>query len=280
MISEFEKQLILEQAYVPEHSVELMQILSEKDPGLIEGFFFLHKRDHIILVGYPVGRAFRLVELENVITKLINEFNPVSISLISPELPKNTLLHNLEKDEYYTLQLVNHTTRARLVRLVQKARETAYFELDQRFTPQHEALVQEFMRRVTLPPRIKALYLRTGEFLAKSKDGYVLNAWDQKKRLIAFLVVDTAPKEFSIYVLGCYSKINYVPWASDMLFFHMIELSKAHGKNYIHLGLGVNDGIRQFKKKWGGVPELTYHSCDIQVKKPTIWETIYSFVKR
>ncbi|MFZ3090961.1 MAG: hypothetical protein WA240_10125 [Nitrospirota bacterium] len=32
----------------------------------------------------------------------------------------------------------------------------------------------------------------------------------------------------------------------------MINLAKEHGKGYINLGLGVNNGIRRFKEKWGG----------------------------
>jgi hypothetical protein len=38
----------------------------------------------------------------------------------------------------------------------------------------------------------------------------------------------------------------------------MINLSKENSKGYIHLGLGVNEGIRRFKEKWGGVPFLKY----------------------
>jgi hypothetical protein len=42
----------------------------------------------------------------------------------------------------------------------------------------------------------------------------------------------------------------------------MIELTRGHSKNEINLGLGVNEGIRRFKEKWGGVPFLTYEECE------------------
>jgi hypothetical protein len=31
---------------------------------------------------------------------------------------------------------------------------------------------------------------------------------------------------------------------------------------FLHLGLGVNAGIRRFKEKWGGAPTLAYEFCE------------------
>jgi hypothetical protein len=42
----------------------------------------------------------------------------------------------------------------------------------------------------------------------------------------------------------------------------MIELTREQGKKEINLGLGVNEGIRRFKEKWGGVPFLNYEECE------------------
>ena len=39
---------------------------------------------------------------------------------------------------------------------------------------------------------------------------------------------------------------------SDALFSEMIDISRQHRKQYVHLGLGVSDGVRRFKEKWGG----------------------------
>jgi hypothetical protein len=45
------------------------------------------------------------------------------------------------------------------------------------------------------------------------------------------------------YVIGCHSKKNYVQGASDFLCHEMVEMSVEYGKKYVHLGLGVNEGI-------------------------------------
>ena len=74
--------------------------------------------------------------------------------------------------------------------------------------------------------------------------------------------MDLGAKNFSAYILGSHSKKHYVPHASDLLFLEMINLTREEGKNSINLGLGVNEGIRRFKEKWGGKPFLRYEFCE------------------
>ncbi len=143
----------------------------------------------------------------------------------------------------------------------------------------HQELNLEFVERVKPPPRVRELLFKMGAFVSQVRDSIVLSARDKNNNLAAFYVVDLAPQNFSTYVIGCHSKKNYVPGASDLLLFETIKISKEYDKNYIHLGLGVNKGIRQFKKKWGGKPTLQYEMCEIVVKKPSVLDTIVATQK-
>jgi hypothetical protein len=49
----------------------------------------------------------------------------------------------------------------------------------------------------------------------------------------------------------------------------MVRLAQSEGKAAINLGLGINDGIRRFKEKWGGVPFLPYQSAFVH-RKPSL----------
>jgi len=105
-------------------------------------------------------------------------------------------------------------------------------------------------------------------YVHHSKSSLVLSAWDKKGKLSAFNVVDLSAREFTTYLLGCHSKKHYVPHASDLLFHEMIRLSRESGKRTLHLGIGVNEGIRRFKEKWGGTPCLDYHFCECHYERP------------
>jgi hypothetical protein len=106
-----------------------------------------------------------------------------------------------------------------------------------------------------------------------SKTSFVLNARDKQKKLSAYYVIELGAEEFATYVVGCFSRENYVAHASDLLFYEMTNLAKEYYKAYIHLGLGVNAGIRRFKEKWGGFPFLKYESGErvSETQGPLSW---------
>ena len=86
----------------------------------------------------------------------------------------------------------------------------------------------------------------------------LFDALDAEGRVTASLLLDFAPERFVSYVIGAHSRSHYAPHATDLLFKVMLEAARAEGREEIQLGLGVNEGITRFKRKWGGVPALPY----------------------
>lgn len=276
MISPEQKSYILTRAYIPEHSVDLMTSISGGEPYLIEDYFCCLKDDWMIVIGYPLERKFVLHAFKLFIDDINQKFAPTYLSLIAPQLPPPIAAscRERERDHYYTLDVPTGKIRSRLRRAVEKAEHLLTVRRSSEMERAHEELMQEFTERVKPAPRVRELLFRMPHFVGHAKDCLVLNAWDKKNNLVAFYVVDLAPDHFSTYVIGCHSKKNYVPGASDLLQFETIEISKEHGKHYIHLGLGVSKGIRQFKKKWGGVATQPYELCEIVRKKGPMLDKI------
>jgi hypothetical protein len=274
MITAEEEKYILTHAYIPEHLVGLMTRVSGGEPFLVDDYFYCRKGDWIIIVGYPLQHDFIINEFETVFNNLKKKYRPKYVSLVAPELPLSVTdsCRERESDYYYTLDIENITISSRLKRLVNKTLKSLKIEHSNHFRKDNSELSLEFIERVDPSPRVKELLLKMPEYVSHSSNSIVLNAWDYKDNLTAFYIVDLWAKNFSTYVIGCHSKINYVPGASDLLFFEMIKKSKEYAKNYIHLGLGVNKGIRQFKKKWGGIPSHKYEMCELVMRKPSIFD--------
>jgi hypothetical protein len=274
MITAEEEKYILTHAYIPEHLVGLMTRVSGGEPFLVDDYFYCRKGDWIIIVGYPLQHDFIINEFETVFNNLKKKYRPKYVSLVAPELPLSVTdsCRERESDYYYTLDIENITISSHLKRLVNKTLKSLKVEHSNHFRKDHNELSLEFIERVDPPPRVKEFLLKMPEYVGHSSNSIVLNAWDYKDNLTAFYIVDLWAKNFSTYVIGCHSKINYVPGASDLLFFEMIKKSKEYAKNYIHLGLGVNKGIRQFKKKWGGIPSHKYEMCELVMRKPSIFD--------
>jgi hypothetical protein len=109
----------------------------------------------------------------------------------------------------------------------------------------HKELTEEFIERANPPLRVRNLFSKMPHYVSHSEGAIVLNAWDKNKNLAAFYVVDLAAKDSSAYVIGCYSKRNYVQ--GHPIFCAM---------------------------KWGGMPTRRYEMCELVLKKPSIMDAI------
>ncbi len=264
MITAQEEAYVLERAYVPEHIVSLMASISKGDSFLIEEHLGFAKDNWLIVVGYPLDGNFSRERCERVLKQSLETSRPEYLWFIGPEIPDSLLESNRERetDQYYKLDLEKTDVKPSFQRMADKASKELVVERGHAISKEHEVLIEELLKREKLTPRLKELYRAMPYYVAHSASACVLNARDERGKLAAFFVVELGAKNFSTYVLGSHSKKHYVSHASDLLFLEMINLTKEHGKKTINLGLGVNEGIRRFKKKWGGIPFLKYEFCE------------------
>ncbi len=264
VITPQEEAYILEKAYIPEHIINLMAPISKGEPFLMEEHLGFSKDNWLILVGYPLDGDFSQARTERVLKQAVDAYRPELLWFIGPEILPSLLdsCTERETDRYYTLELDQTNVKPSLQRIADKASKEVTVERSRSFSKEHQALIGELLTREKLPPRIKELYHTMPTYVTRSSSACTLNARDKNGKLCAFFVVELGAKNFSTYVLGSYSKKYYVPHASDLLFVEMIKLTREQGKHTINLGLGVNEGIRKFKEKWGGLPSLKYEFCE------------------
>lgn len=269
MVSVKEEEFILSNAYVPEHIISLMSLISKGEPFLIDSYVIIVKDNLTIFIGYPLDKNFSLKRYEPILNEILKRFKPDFIRFIGPEIPSFLLESSIERqsDQYFLLDIDRTKIKNSLIRMVQKVSSQLSFEITNSYTKEHKELVSEFLKRENLIFQVKELYHCMPYYVTHSKTAYILNARDKKGKLTAFYIVEVGAKRFNTYLLGVYSKRYYLPHASDYLFYKMIELTSEQGKSEIHLGLGVNEGIRRFKEKWGGIPFLRYEYCESSCKK-------------
>jgi hypothetical protein len=276
MITLEEQKAVLARAYVPEHSVELITLVSGGEPFLFEDYFCCRTRDGVIVIGYPLEHEFEVSRFEHILQSVMKAFRPMSVSLIAPEAPMafSASFVERETDSYYTLDLPASRPSGTLGRMIRKAHETGKVGRATELTEAHRQLVREFVERVAPPQRIAELLSRMWDYVGHAQGAEVLEVRDHHDKLAAFFVVDWAPGDFATYVIGCHSRVNYVQGASDLLVNEMINIGESMNKRFIHLGIGVNDGIRLFKEKWGGVPSRPYELCELVVRKPSLLDRL------
>ena len=264
MISSIDEEYILTRAFVPEHIVSLIALLSKGEPFLVEDHLIFAKDNWLIFVGYPLDGIFSQERCEKILKQVLGRFRPESLRFIGPEIPLflTDSCSERQTDRYYRFDIEQTRVKNSLRRVAEKASQELDVERANAFSKEHAILISELLKREKLRPRVRELYHLMPDYVSRSSSACVLNAWNKEGRLSAFYILELGAKTFTTYLVGTHSKKNYVPHASDLLFLKMIELTREQGKNEINLGLGVNEGIRRFKEKWGGVPVLNYEECE------------------
>jgi hypothetical protein len=130
-----------------------------------------------------------------------------------------------------------------------------------RFGKEHRKRIKSFLAGHHFNRRQKHLFKHVPQYL-KASDSAVLFEARRGNELVAFNIVDLGAADYAFYLFSFRSSKINVPGASDLLFHEMVNLAHTKGKKAVNLGLAVNDGIRRFKEKWGGVPFLNYSSAD------------------
>ncbi len=278
MLRDFDSCQILKAATVPEHSVHFMSAVSGGAPFVQDGFLCFAAEDWLTIIGYPLTHvdqrpanqpsahspeSFHTSFLEAA-QKAVQRCQARQCFAIAPHMPPSLQSHVQERDVFYTLD-ANAPIPASLRRPVAKAMQNLRIEVGQDFSPEHRRLWTEFLGRAAqadtppMSPMVKRLFLTTPKILQPPDTQLcLLNAWDKEGHLVATLLLDMAPEAFCAYLLGAHSRTYYAPHAADALFARMLSLAQEAGKSFIHLGLGVHEGIARFKRKWGGKPSLSF----------------------
>lgn len=267
-----------QRAQVPEHSVALMQAASQGQAFVEGDYFFVAADDWLMAIGYPLddvqhtksptphspenflscARRYDHDAFEKALNAALERTGARDCWAIGPNVPPRLQEHITEKDTFYLLA-ADAPLPARLRGPIAKAESVLRIEHSREFSPAHRRLWAEFMGRKALKPTVRELFARTPHIMADDDNAlYLLNAWDAAGNLAACLLMDYSAAHFSSYIIGAHSQSHYSPHAADALFAAMLVETRRRGQSFVHLGLGVNEGIARFKRKWGGQAVLPY----------------------
>lgn len=257
MLTNDERQIIYQHAYLPEHLTDYVEAVSGAKPFLIEQFLCFHRHRHVVFIGYPLGDE--KADIQKAYTAACRKFEPSTVALICGESWTPEEDHQKQPaDMYYRLKLPHEDVRADVAYMVRRAAKELAFRKG-KFSIEHRKLIKAFMRSQDLTKEQRHIFKHIPEYLKRSPGAHLLEV-RKENTLVAFTVVDTGAADYAFYMFNFRSSKAHVPGASDLLFHEMVKLAENERKKAINLGLGVHAGIRRFKEKWGGVPFLAYNS--------------------
>ncbi|HPQ44868.1 MAG TPA: hypothetical protein PKZ42_11655 [Syntrophales bacterium] len=261
MINSQGLKLIYDHAYIPEHLPHYVEEISSTEAHLLDGYLCYTRQDHLIFTGYPLDETEG--DTARVYESALKFFKPATVSVIAPELWFGTRDISREmEDAYYRMNLPISSISLDVSYMIRRAdREVIIGEGE--FGSEHRQLIRDFIRIHDISPEHEEIFNNLNKYLERSDHARLLEARKENNALSAFTIVDLGSAEYAFYLFNFRSPTESVPGVSDLLFYEMARLSNSEGKRAINLGLGINQGNRWFKEKWGGAVFIPYRSATI-----------------
>lgn len=241
--------------YIPEQILDYFEPVSGLRHEVLGDYLCYFGEGVAVVVGYPLGLG-KVKRLEDIMREV--EMKAWRIEVIAPRLPRKFRFKEVFEDEYYRLRLPL-TLRKKLRYMVNRAERELTVSESRELRREHVELMEEFLRRRDIMPHMRYVCERLHRYLSKSKTARLLNAYEKKGMLVGFDVIDLPQGPYSFYMFNFIRRgEGYVPGVSDLLLHELVKLSDEEGKKYVNMGLGINEGVRRFKLKWGAEAFLPY----------------------
>lgn len=197
-----------------------------------------------------------------ILNSAIERFRPGHIALIAPSISTpGKLCLRKDSDHYYKLGLSYSCVNKKIRNMIRRASRELDIKKSQEIEDEHLMLISEFLNSHEIDDTTRYIFERIPKYLSSSATAWVFSARDKAKRLVAFDIAEFAANDYAFYMFNFRLRQHSVRGASDSLLHEVIKSAKEQGKSFLNLGLGINEGVRFFKKKWGGVPFLNYEFC-------------------
>jgi hypothetical protein len=266
VITDADRSYIYQHGYVPEHLPGYVCVISGTEPHLVDDFVMYTGPGRLIFVGYPVTGSFNAKACEKAFGRALKRFQPERVNFIGPHVPSViAAAGSVSRDQYYLLELEGLKIPQKVRNMLTRASKEVTVVRSRSFEKEHAALIDEFLLHHNVPEATQSIFACISRYVQASETATLFEARNKDGTLIAFDVVESGAKEYLFYLFNFSTSTQYVPGASDLLMREITREASAHGKRFINMGLGIDEGVTFFKTKWGARPFLPYMGCEYLV---------------
>jgi MoaA/NifB/PqqE/SkfB family radical SAM enzyme len=180
-----------------------------------------------------------------------------NLTVISPARPRLAPDEaDCREDTYMLLPLPAPAPGQKLRNMLRRAmRECSVTE--ESWGTEHSRLTQAYLDSRPLEAGTIHIFRRIPNYLAASPGAVLFAARDVFSRLKALAIGDFSSLTTAFYMFA-FRAADCPPGAADLLLRAVVSRARANGHRFVNMGLGINKGIADFKKKWGPLLPLPY----------------------
>jgi hypothetical protein len=246
-------------AVVPEQVVAYVSAVSGSRPRLVGPCVGYDSDGEFVLVAYPLHDPRDEGAMAEAVEQALQIPGLRRITVIGPARPASVPAGSkFEEDRYYALPLPPPKTAPKLRNLLRRASRELTVERGGQWGDDHLYLVQRYLDERHLATGTRHIFERLPGYLAASPGSLLFSARLADGRLAAFAVGEFASLHTAFFMFCFRDSRLTPPGSTDLLLSNVLDEAGRRGHGIMNLGLGVNEGIRFFKRKWGAIDFLPY----------------------
>ncbi len=257
------------EAVTPEQVLPYVCAVAGSRPRLVGSCVGFESEGEFVLVGYPMHDPLDVGAMTDAVNQALQIRGLRRITVIGsvrpPQAPDQS---TVAEDCYYALPVPSPPPGQKLRNLLRRAGRELTIERRCQYGDEHMALVERYLQDRNLATGTRHIFRQLRRYLASSSGSLLLSARLADGRLAAFAVGEFAALRTAFYMFSFREPRLAPPGATDLLLSGLLDEARERGHAQMNLGLGVNEGIGFFKRKWGAVPFLPYVQATWEISPP------------
>lgn len=257
------------EAVVPEQVVQYVRAAAGSKPAMLGRCVGFLSESDLVLIGYPVGDPLDIQAMSESVDHALRMPGISRVTVVGPTRPSQVPPHiQASEDSYCSLPLPAPPPGQKLRNLLRRAARDLSLHEGHRLEEDHLELVSRFIAARPLAAGTRHILERIPAYLAASPSSLVLSGRLSNGGLAAFAVGEFGSLATAFFMF-CFRDPGLAPpGSSDLLLSGLLAEAARRGQTLMNLGLGINEGIRFFKAKWGAMPFLPYVQVSWEPRTP------------
>lgn len=269
------------EAVVPEQVVAYVSAVAGSRPRMVGPCVAYESDGELILVGYPLHDPRDERAMAEAVNQALQIPGLRRITVIGPATPKAAPPGGrMEEDCYYALPVPPPEPAQKLRNILRRANRELTVERGRHWGDDHLHLVQRYLDERHLAAGTRQIFERLPGYLAASPGSLLFSARLADGRLAAFAVGEFASLHTAFFMFCFRNSRLAPPGSADLVLSGLLDEAAQRGHPRMNLGLGINEGIRFFKRKWGPVSFLPYVQMTWEPPSPSLFSHLRSLLSR
>jgi hypothetical protein len=265
-------------AVVPEQIIAYVRAVSGSRPRLVGSCIAYQTGTELVLVGYPLPDPTDETAMAAAVDEALTIKELSRLTVIGPARPPQAPAGTrFGRDCYALLPLPPPAPGQKLRNMLRRAARELTVQPGRLWGEEHQALVDQYLASRSLDSGTIHIFRQIPDYLAASGGSLLFSARTSAGRLAALVVGEFASLETAFFMFCFRDPQAAPPGSTDLLLAALVDEAVKRGHARLNLGLGINEGVRFFKRKWGASAELPCFQGAWDIEPPGLARRLRAF---